>query len=98
MRILLVSHSYADPGYWDKLDALGRRVELAVVMPARWRGYLHPAAPTPACEAGATWRQHGLATLAAGRSFRYVYRPQQLARVLAGFRPDLVYVRRSRRA
>ena len=22
MRILLISHSYTDPGYWDKLDAL----------------------------------------------------------------------------
>src|SRR6266536_3492390 len=39
MRILLISHSYTDPGYWDKLDALGRRVELAVVMlKAIWQG------------------------------------------------------------
>src|SRR5258706_12047210 len=43
MRILLISHSYTDPGYWDKLDALGRRAELAAVPPQAWRGYLDPA-------------------------------------------------------
>jgi glycosyltransferase involved in cell wall biosynthesis len=92
MRILLISHSYTDPGYWDKLDALGRRVELAVVMPSEWRGYLHPAAPSPPSDAGAPWRQYRLRAAWEGMSFRYVYDPTQLAQVLEQERPDIVHV------
>jgi len=61
LRILLISHSYTDPGYWDKLDALGRRVELAVVMPEAWRGYLHPAATVPPSGPTAPLKQYRLA-------------------------------------
>ncbi|MEO7912029.1 MAG: glycosyltransferase [Roseiflexaceae bacterium] len=92
MRILLISHSYTDPGYWDKLDALGRRVELAVVMPEAWRGYLHPAAPVPPSGHDAPWKQYRLKARWQGLSFRYLYDPHQLDRVLADFRPDLVHV------
>jgi glycosyltransferase involved in cell wall biosynthesis len=92
MRILLISHSYTDPGYWDKLDALGRRVELAVVMPDAWRGYLHPAAPVPPGGRAAPWRQYRLKVSWQGLAFRYVYDPRQLAQVLDDFRPDLVHV------
>lgn len=92
MRILLISHSYTDPGYWDKLDALGRRVELAVVMPEAWRGYLHPAAPVPPSGRDAPWKQYRLKASWQGQSFRYLYDPRQLDRVLADFRPDLVHV------
>jgi glycosyltransferase involved in cell wall biosynthesis len=92
MRILLISHSYTDPGYWDKLDALGRRVELAVVMPESWRGYLHPAAPVPPSGPDAPWRQYRLRATWQGLAFRYMYDPRRLARVLADFRPDLVHV------
>jgi len=92
MRILLISHSYTDPGYWDKLDALGRRVELAVVMPEAWRGYLHPAAPVPPSKHDAPWQQYRLKASWQGLSFRYLYDPRQLDRVLADFRPDLVHV------
>jgi len=92
MRILLISHSYTDPGYWDKLDALGRRVELAVVMPEAWRGYLHPAAPVPPSGQGAPWRQYRLKASWQGLAFRYMYDPRQLAQVLDDFMPDLVHV------
>jgi glycosyltransferase involved in cell wall biosynthesis len=92
MRILLVSHSYTDPGYWDKLDALARRVELAVVTPSTWRGYLHPEAPVPEPAEGAAWRLHRLPAFGSGRAFRYVYHPRPLAAMLASFRPDLVHV------
>jgi glycosyltransferase involved in cell wall biosynthesis len=92
MRILLISHSYTDPGYWDKLDALGRRVELAVVMPQAWRGYLHPAAPVPPNGRGAPWTQYCLKAAWQGLAFRYIYEPRQLDQVLAEFRPDLVHV------
>jgi glycosyltransferase involved in cell wall biosynthesis len=92
MRILLISHSYTDPGYWDKLDALGRRVELAVVMPEAWRGYLHPAAPVPSSPPGASWKQYRLKASGQGKAFRYLYDPRRLHRVLAEFRPDLVHV------
>jgi glycosyltransferase involved in cell wall biosynthesis len=92
MRILLISHSYTDPGYWDKLDALGRRVELAVVMPEAWRGYLHPAVSVPPSRHDAPWKQYRLKASWTGLSFRYLYDPRQLDRVLADFRPDLVHV------
>jgi glycosyltransferase involved in cell wall biosynthesis len=92
MRVLLVSHSYADPGYWDKLDALARRVDLAVVMPTSWQGYLHPASPVPERAPGSPWRQHRLDTLWPGWGFRYLYHPNQLARVLAAERPTIVHV------
>jgi glycosyltransferase involved in cell wall biosynthesis len=92
MRILLISHSYTDPGYWDKLDALGRRVELAVVMPAAWRGYLHPAAPVPPSGHAAPWKQYRLKATWQGLAFRYIYDLHQLEQVLAEFRPDLVHV------
>lgn len=92
MRILLISHSYTDPGYWDKLDALGRRVELAVVMPEAWHGYLHPAAPVPPNRPAAPWKQYRLKATWQGLAFRYLYDPRQLDRVLEEFRPDLVHV------
>ena len=92
MRILLISHSYTDPGYWDKLDALGRRVELGVVMPEAWRGTLHPAAPVPPIDRAATWKQYRLKAAWQGRAFRYLYDPRRLDQVLAEFRPDLVHV------
>ncbi len=92
MRILLISHSYTDPGYWDKLDALGRRVELAVVTPAAWRGYLHPAAPVPPSAHDAPWKQYRLKATWQGLAFRYVYDPRQLEQVLVEFRPELVHV------
>src|SRR3954469_1000486 len=91
MRILLISHSYTDPGYWDKLDALGRRVELAVVMPEAWRGYLHPAAPVPPSGRDAPWKQYRLKARWQGQAFRYLYDPRQLDHVLADFQPDLVH-------
>jgi glycosyltransferase involved in cell wall biosynthesis len=92
MRILLISHSYTDPGYWDKLDALGQRVELAVVMPEAWRGYLHPAAPVPPNRPDAPWKQYRLKATWQGMAFRYLYDPRRLDRVLEEFRPDLVHV------
>ena len=92
MRVLLISHSYTDPGYWDKLDALGQRVELAVVTPEAWRGYLHPAAPVPVAEGVMRWRQYRLPGAGHGRAFRFVYHPRHLSAVLAAFRPDIVHV------
>jgi glycosyltransferase involved in cell wall biosynthesis len=92
MRVLLISHSYTDPGYWDKLDALGQRVELAVATPATWQGYLHPYAPVPASPPGAPWRQYRLDTFWQGYGFRYVYHPAQLARAMREFRPAVVHV------
>jgi glycosyltransferase involved in cell wall biosynthesis len=92
MRVLLISHSYTDPGYWDKLDALGRRVELAVVTPEAWRGYLHPAAPVPVADGEAPWRQYRLPGLGHGRAFRFVYHPRHLGAVLAAYRPNIVHV------
>jgi len=92
LRILLISHSYTDPGYWDKLDALGRRVDLAVVMPEAWRGYLHPAAPVPPSGPTAPWKQYRLAASWQGQAFRYLYNPRRLDQVLEEFRPDLVHV------
>lgn len=95
MRVLLVSNMYAYPGNWDKLDELGRRVELGVVMPSAWHTIeLHPVQSVPARPAHSPWVQYRLDTRFQfkGNPFRYVYRPGQLAAAIEAFRPDLVHV------
>ncbi len=95
MRVLLVSNMYAYPGNWDKLDALGTRVELGVVMPSAWHtNELHPVQAVPANAPDASWKQYRLDTLFQfqGNPFRYIYQPQQLAAAIAQFQPDLVHV------
>ena len=36
LKVLLASNMYAYSGNWDKLDALGRFVDLAVITPEKW--------------------------------------------------------------
>jgi glycosyltransferase involved in cell wall biosynthesis len=86
---------YAYPGNWDKLDELGKRVELGVVMPSAWHTReLHPMQTVPANAPEASWTQYRLDTLFQfkGNPFRYFYQPQQLAAAIAAFQPDLVHV------
>src|SRR4051812_16825079 len=47
MKVGLVANMYAYPGNWDKLDALGRHVDLEVITPERWATAkeLHPVDP-----------------------------------------------------
>lgn len=93
MKVLLVSNMYAYPGNWDKLDELGRHVDLEVVTPDRWSTAeeLHPVDAVPRHEGG-TWVHHALPTVMQGNPFRYLYRPLPLMRVLRRFRPDVVHV------
>ena len=93
IKVLLVSNMYTYPGNWDKLDELGRYVELHVVTPAKWAtgNELHPVAAAPQA-AGRRWVHHPLPTIAQGFPFRYVYKPLPLIRVLRSFRPDVVHV------
>lgn len=93
IKVLLVSNMYTYPGNWDKLDELGRYVQLQVVTPARWATAkeLHPvAAVQPSSER--RWVHHPLPTITQGNPFRYVYWPLPLIRVLRAFRPDVVHV------
>ena len=95
MKVLLVSNMYANAGQWDKLDALGKQVELAVVTPTSWRlSEGQPVTRVPTAPATAPWKHYALDTLFQFKDnpFRYFYVPQQLARVLDEFRPDLVHV------
>jgi glycosyltransferase involved in cell wall biosynthesis len=93
IKVLLVSNMYAYPGNWDKLDELGRYVDLHVVTPARWATAeeLHPVAEVHQ-QVGRSWMHHPLPTITQGNPFRYVYRPLPLIRVLRTFRPDVVHV------
>jgi glycosyltransferase involved in cell wall biosynthesis len=93
MKVLLVSNMYAYPGNWDKLDELGRHVQLEVVTPARWSTpeELHPVDSAPRYN-GDRWVHHPLPTITQGNPFRYIYRPIPLLRVLRSFRPDVVHV------
>jgi glycosyltransferase involved in cell wall biosynthesis len=95
MRVLLISNMYAYPGNWDKLDELGRWVELGVVMPSAWHTVeLHPVQSVPAKSEGAPWTQYRIDThfQFQGNPFRYVYSPGPLAAAIEAFRPDLVHV------
>lgn len=93
IRVLLVSNMYAYPGNWDKLDALGKAVQLEVVTPAQWATdrELHPIAEVPR-HVGGTWVHHPLPTITQGNPFRYTYQPLPLLRVLRRFRPQIVHV------
>lgn len=93
MKVLLVSNIYGYPGNWDKLDELGRHVDLEVVTPDRWSTpeELHPVDAVPRHEGG-TWVHHPLPTFLQGNPFRYLYHPMPLLRVLRRFRPDIVHV------
>jgi glycosyltransferase involved in cell wall biosynthesis len=93
IRVLLISNMYAYPGNWDRLDELGRHVELEVITPSRWATdrELHPVAAVPEHQGG-TWRHHPLPTFTQGNPFRYMYRPARLIRALRSFRPDVVHV------
>ena len=95
MKVLLVSNMYANAGQWDKLDALGKQVELAVVTPTSWRlAEGQPLTRVPAAPATAPWKHYALDTLFQFKDnpVRYFYVPRQLARVLDEFKPDLVVV------
>jgi glycosyltransferase involved in cell wall biosynthesis len=93
IKVLLVSNMYAYPGNWDKLDELGRYVELEVVTPARWATTreLHPVDDVRE-DGERRWVHHPLPTITQGNPFRYLYRPLALIRVLRAFRPDVVHV------
>ena len=93
IKVLLVSNMYSYQGNWDKLDELGRYVELQVVTPARWATTkeLHPVAAVHQ-DGERSWIHHPLPTITQGNPFRYVYRPLPLIRVLRSFRPDVVHV------
>ena len=93
MRVLLVSNMYTYPGNWDKLDELGRHVDLHVITPERWatRHELHPVTALRS-DGSRGWVHHPLPTITQGNPFRYVFRPGPLLRVLRAVRPDVVHV------
>lgn len=91
-RVLLVSHSYVHPGYWDKLEALGRCVDLAVVVPTSWPQGLHPVANAPQPGKDASWRHYCVRGHWSGYHYRYFFDPVQLGQVLADVRPEIVHV------
>jgi glycosyltransferase involved in cell wall biosynthesis len=86
---------YAYAGNWDKLDALGRFVDLAVVTPDRWGVLeLSEVLRVPEKPASAPWRQHRLPThiYEKGNPFRFFYSQSALSRAIAEERPDIVHV------
>jgi glycosyltransferase involved in cell wall biosynthesis len=95
LKVLLASNMYAYSGNWDKLDALGRLVDLAVITPEKWGvPELNQMLTVPAKADDAPWRQHRLASsiYEKGNPFRFFYRPRELARVIEQERPDIVHV------
>jgi glycosyltransferase involved in cell wall biosynthesis len=95
LKVLLASNMYAYSGNWDKLDALGRFVDLAVVTPDRWGiPELNQMLQVPEKPAAAPWRQYRLPThvYEKGNPFRFFYSPGALGRVIEEERPDIVHV------
>ena len=93
MRVLLVSNMYAYPGNWDKLDHLGRHIQLGAVMPSTWHSdkELHPVLDVPEKEPREPWQQYRIRPFFQGNPFRYVYEPKALERAIAEFKPDLIH-------
>lgn len=95
LKVLLASNMYAYAGNWDKLDALGRLVDLAVITPERWGvPELGQMLEVPEKPAGAPWRQYRLPThiYEKGNPFRFFYSPRALSDVIAREKPDMVHV------
>jgi glycosyltransferase involved in cell wall biosynthesis len=86
---------YAYSGNWDKLDALGRFVDLAVITPEKWGvPELNQVLTVPPKNEAAPWRQYRLPSSVYGKGnpFRFFYSPAALARVIEQERPDIVHV------
>ena len=95
LKVLLASNMYAYSGNWDKLDALGRFVDLAVITPERWGvPELDQMLDVPEKAASASWRQYRLPShiYAKGNPFRFFYSRGALGRVIEEERPDIVHV------
>ncbi len=95
LKVLLASNMYAYSGNWDKLDALGRFVDLAVITPERWGvPELNQMLEVPEKAPGAPWRQYRLPAhvYEKGNPFRFFYSPAALSRVIETERPDIVHV------
>jgi glycosyltransferase involved in cell wall biosynthesis len=86
---------YAYSGNWDKLDALGRYVDLAVITPEKWGvPELNQMLSVPIKRDDAPWRQHRLpsSVYQKGNPFRFFYSPAALAQVIEEEQPDIVHV------
>jgi glycosyltransferase involved in cell wall biosynthesis len=95
LKVLLASNMYAYSGNWDKLDALGRFVDLAVITPERWGvPELGQVLEVPEKSSTASWRQYRLPAhiYDKGNPFRFYYSPGGLSRVIEQERPDIVHV------
>jgi L-malate glycosyltransferase len=95
LKVLLISNMYAYPGNWDKLDALGRLVDLTVVVPAVWPApEVNQVIEVPEPPPSAPWRLHRLGTYMhdKGNPFRYLYKPGDLMQVLREEEPVIVHV------
>lgn len=95
LKVLLISNMYAYPGNWDKLDALGRLVDLSVVVPAIWPApEVNQVIEAPAARSDAPWRLHRLGTHlhSKGNPFRYLFKPGELNAVLRRERPTIVHI------
>jgi glycosyltransferase involved in cell wall biosynthesis len=95
LKVLLASNMYAYSGNWDKLDALGRHVDLAVITPEKWGApELGQMLSVPAKRADAPWRQHRLpaSVYQKGNPFRFFYSTSALASVIEQEQPDIVHV------
>ena len=95
LKVLLASNMYAYSGNWDKLDALGRFVDLAVITPEKWGvPELNQMLSVPQKREDAPWRQHRLpsSVYQKGNPFRFFYSPRALAKVIEAEQPDIVHV------
>jgi glycosyltransferase involved in cell wall biosynthesis len=95
LKVLLASNMYAYSGNWDKLDALGRYVDLAVITPEKWGvPELNQVLSVPRKSEDAPWRQYRLpsSVYKKGNPFRFFYAPGALAKVIEQEQPDIVHV------
>lgn len=95
LKVLLSSNMYAWSGNWDKLDALARYVDLAVITPTKWGvPELGQMVHVPEQAPAAAWRQYRLAThiYEKGNPFRFFYEPGALRRVIDAERPDILHI------
>ena len=85
MRVLLISKAMRVPSTHSRATAIGREVDLTLIVPDRWPGYADEALPAPE-----GYERMELPVVGPGHNHLHLYRG--LGRVFRQARPDLVHV------
>lgn len=92
MKILIISHAYAERDNHKKLEAIAERVSLSVVYPRRWRTWHKEEKISGGLTEPSRYQEYPLDVFFSGDGGRYFYNPLQLIISIIRFRPDLIHL------